>query len=354
MKRTVPAVLAMATALVTLMASGCASKPAGAGAGTGSMSGAENTLRHEPLRAKNDCADFTASVKAGTVQGRYPTAGDLPPEAHPVSLLECAEAGQDVPGQGQWQVVNTIRSTGPVDGFVNALRAAYVKAPQPTPAGKLACPAIGYAPSWIALIDGDGTAFQIRIPMWGVCPAPDRDVETALAAVPTAVVATDRIRQTTSQGAQSTGCPQQFAEMAYVAAQSGAPGAPGTAARPFFSGTYASKDLHACFYKIPGAPAKNDPKPTGDFTTDATLTGSRAAAIRDGLTNAPTATDAKTCAAPATEYAVLFDNGGAGDWSVVELGGCKLAAPDAGADRQAPETVIQALVAATATATTTK
>jgi hypothetical protein len=350
MKRIVPTAVAVVAALTTLVASGCASRHLDEGAAPRSgaatdpsdslASGAQNTPRLVPAPTKNDCADFTASVKAGTVQGRYPMTGDLPPGAHPVSLLECVDASQDAPGQGQWRVVDTVRSTGPVDGFVNALRAAYVKPPTANPTGDHACPAIGYAQRWLALVDADGTAYQIRIPMGGVCLAPNSDVLKALDAIPTTVASTERIQQTTSPGAQSSGCPQQFAEMAFVAAQSGPVGT----TRPFFLGTSPVKDLRACFYKIAGAADKNDPKPAGGFTSDVTLTGSQAAAVRDGLMNAPVAADAKTCAAPATQYAVLFDDGGAGDWSVVELDGCKLAAPDAGADRQAPAAVIELLL----------
>jgi hypothetical protein len=115
------------------------------------------------------------------------------------------EDTRDVAGQGQWLVVDTVRSTGPVDGFVGALRAGYARPgpPEPPdPKGPVACAPIGYAPEWIVLVDGDGAAYQVQIPYWGVCPAPDPDVLKALAAVPTAVVSTDRIWPAPSAGAK--------------------------------------------------------------------------------------------------------------------------------------------------------
>lgn len=338
MRRTFPAVAATAAALLILLAGGCASR---ANPDSRILPTIPGPTHLPPVSAKNDCTDFAAAVRVNTGQGRYPTPGDLPAQSHPTSLLRCVETSQDIPGQGQWWVVNTVRSTGSVDGFVNALRASYARPAQPTPKGGYACAAIAYSPQWIALIDADGTAYQIRIPASGVCGEPDADVLKALEAVPTTIASTDRIRETTSPGAQAGGCPQQFAEMAFATAQMTVP----TTNKPFFSGTNSSKDLHACYYKLAGASDKHDLKPAGDFQSSVTITGSQAAVVYDGLMNAPVAA-AKSCDAPATEYAALFADAGSGSWSVVELDGCKLASPDFGPDRQAPATVIQALVAA--------
>ena len=323
--------------VATLLFSGCASKSAGAR--SGGSPGSATTQPSAPVPAKNDCSDFTASIKSGQTSSAPPAVGGLPAGAHPVSLLKCVEENQDVPGQGQWQVVDTVRSTGSVDGFVSALRAGYAKPPQPTPKGPIGCPAIGYALQWIVLVDADGTAYQIQIPFWGVCPAPDPDVLKALEAVPTTVASTERIRQTTSPGAQSSGCTQQFAEMAFVNAQSNGP----TTTRPFFAAPNAGKAFRACFYHL--ASDADKIKPAGDYVSSATLTGSQGATIYDGLTSAPMAT-ANSCTAPATDYAVLSNATTGGGWSVIELDGCKLAAPDSGPDRQAPAPVIQALLAA--------
>lgn len=331
MRRTVLAGVAVAT-VATVLVGGCASRSsAGAGGST--------TQPSPPVPAKNDCSDFAAPIRAGSGMATPPAVGGLRAGAHPVSLLKCVQETQDVPGQGQWLVVNTVRSTGPVDGFVDALRAGYAKPPAPAPTEPVACAPIGYLPEWIVLIDADGAAYQIQIPYWGICPVPDPDVLKALAAVPTAVVSTERIRQTTSPGAESSGCTQQFAEMAFVNAQ--ASGA--TTSRPFFAEPNAGKGIRACYYHLPNGADRV--KPAGDYTSTATFTGSQATAIYDGLTNAPIAA-AKSCAAPATEYAVLSDSAGGGDWSVVELDGCKLAASNAGSDRQAPAAVVAALAAA--------
>ena len=334
MRRTVLAGVVLATVLV----GGCASRSSGPSSGPGKAVPA-TTQPSAPVKTKNDCTDFAASIASGRIGGSPSAVGGLPADAHPVSLLKCVQDDQNVAGQGEWIVVNTIRSTGSVDGFVSALRAGYVRPPQPTPKAPIACPAIGYTTQWIALVDADGTAYQIQIPFWGVCPAPDPDVLKALAAVQTTVVSTQRIRQTTSAGAQSSGCTQQFAEMAFVNAQSSASGT----TRPFFSDPSSGKAFRVCFYRLAGNADKL--KPAGDFQSAATITGSQAAAIYDGLMNAPIAA-AKACAAPATEYAVLSGNAGAGDWSVVELDGCKLAGPDSGPDRETPAPVLQALLAA--------
>jgi len=129
--------------------------------------------------------------------------------------------------------------------------------------------------------------------------------------------------------------------MAFAAAQMNVP----ATTRPFFPGTNSSKDLRACYYLLLGAVDKHDLKPAGDFQSAVTITGSQAAVIYDGLMNAPVAT-AKSCDAPATAYAAVFAGAGHGAWSVVELDGCRLAAPESGPDRQVPVAVIQALVAA--------
>ncbi|MBR7833775.1 hypothetical protein KDL01_10895 [Actinospica durhamensis] len=290
------------------------------------------------MQTKNDCAAYAQSVKSGG-DGAQSPAGTLPADAHPVSLLECVQAEQDVAGEGEWQVVNTVRSTGSVDGFVNALRSAYVRPPQSSPTESIACTAIGYVQQWIVLVDGDGTAYRIAIPFWGVCPAPDPAVLKALAAVKTTIASTERIRQTLSAGAQSSGCDQQFAEVAFVYAQVNSSGT----SAPFFSGTNSVKTFRVCFYKLAGAYDKI--KPAGEFESAATISGGQAALVYDGLKSAPVAAG-KNCAAPATEYATLFANADSGNWSVVELGGCRLAAPGSGPDRQAPSSVIQALLAA--------
>ncbi|WP_370350932.1 hypothetical protein [Catenulispora sp. EB89] len=325
----------------TLIVSGCASKPVASDGGPGQAVTTSNTFA--PVKTKNDCTDYVAQITSAA-NGPSPKIGLLPASAHPVALLECVQDFQDVPGQGQFSVVNTVRSTGSVDAFVSALRAAYVRPPEPTPqGGNYSCAAIGYAQQWLVLIDADGTAYRIEIPFWGVCPAPDRTVTSALAAVKTKVTSTVRLRQTISQGAQASGCEQQFAEMAFVGAQTNGP----ASTRPFFAGQNAGKPFRVCYYKLTGTADKQ--KPAGDFESAATITGAPAATIYDGLTNAATAANTDSCTSPATEYAVLFTNGGAGDWSVVELGGCKLAASSSGPDREVPAAVMQVLVAAKGT-----
>jgi hypothetical protein len=334
-------VLAAATTLTaTLLAGGCASRTSPGYTGTAPGRSPLNGAPSAPMLVANDCADFAATARTAGFGATQSPGGVLPADVHPVSLLKCSLDNQDVPGQGQWLVVTTIRSTGSVDGFVSALRAAYVKAPQPTPKGNFACADVAYVQPWVALVDAAGKAYRVEIPIWGVCPAPDPDVMKALGAVATKTVATERIQQTMSPGAQASGCVQQFAEMAFVDSQSGTSGA----SRPFFPSTSVpAGGLRVCYYKITGTYDKQ--KPAGDFEAAATITGSQAAAVYEGLMNAPVAT-AKTCDAPATEYAVIFDNASGGAWSVVELGGCKLASPDSGADRQAPAAVVQTLLAA--------
>lgn len=337
MRRTVLA--GVGVVVSALVASGCASKPVASGSGPG-QAGTPNTFA--PVTTKNDCTDYVAQLKAGyTGAATSPKIGRLPASAHPVSLLECVQDFQDVAGQGQFSVVNTVRSTGSVDAFVSALRAAYVRPPEATPqGGAYSCAADGYVPLWLALIDADGTVYRVEIPFWGVCSAPDRDVTSALAAVKTAVTSTEQIRRTVSPGAQASGCEQQFADMAFVGAQMNG----SAATKPFFSGQNADKPFRACYYKLTDTTDKQ--KPAGDFETATTIAGTPATTIYNGLTNAPTAANAKNCTSPATEYAVLFTNGGAGDWSVVELNGCKLAAAGSGPDREVPAPVMQVLVAA--------
>ena len=344
MRRTVLAGVGVGVVALALAAAGCASKPETSGADAGqAVTTSGSGIPSSPVKTKNDCSEFTSQLKSSGYANVRPSAGRLPDSAHPVALLECRENIQDVPGQGQWQVVNTVRSTGPVDAFVSALRAAYVRPAEPTPqGGHVSCAAIGYTEQWLVLIDADGTAYRVAIPFWGICSAPDRNVMTALTAVKTTIASSERIHQTTSPGAQASGCAQQFAEMAFVGAQMSPPHTD----RPFFSGTPTAKSFRACYYKLGDNPDRQ--KPAGDFESAATIADAPGAAVYDGLMNAPIATAAKTCNAPATEYAVLSGSPGSGigSWSVVELDGCRLAAPDYGADRQVPAPVMQALLAA--------
>jgi hypothetical protein len=296
-----------------------------------------------PFLAKNDCTDVIAASKSspglGPPQGLQ--GGILPPDAHPVSLLQCKYEFRTIPGKGQWAVIDTVRSTGSIDAFVSALRAAYVKPPEAPPTGdQWACPAVGYVATPVTLVDADGTAYSVGIPFWGACPAPDPDVTKALAAVPTTVVSTELIRQVESPGAQASGCAQQFAEMAFVT-ETHLPSS--GSQRPFFSTPDPDKSITACYYTLDNNP---DPgKPAGNFQSFATITGSQGALIYDGLMNAPVVTSTP-CKDPAAEYAVVSPGGSRGEWSVVELSGCKLAASDTGSLRQPPQAVLDALLAA--------
>lgn len=335
MRRTVLAGIALAT----LLAGGCASKTSAA-SGAGPAADPTPSTPSAPVPAQNDCSSLAASLKAGDFGATGVGGGSLPADAHPVSLLRCEQDNQDVPGQGQWLVVKTERSAGSVDGFVSALRTSYAKPPAAKPKGDFSCAAIGYVQPWLVLVDADGKAYRVAIPSSGVCEEPDPDVTKALAAVPTTTVSTERIQQTMSPGAQSSGCAQQFAEMAFVNTQY--PAATGKGG-PFFTGLKSGQAIRACYYKLGSTYGKD--KPAGDYDGVATLSGSQAAAVYDGLTSAPVAA-VKTCAAPAAEYAVLSAADGGGDWSVVELGGCGLAGQGSGPDRTAPAVVVQTLLAA--------
>jgi hypothetical protein len=295
-----------------------------------------------PVLAKNDCTDVVAASKSPPGLGNLGSGGGvLPADAHPVSLLQCKSELREIPDQGQWSVIDTLRSTGSIDAFVSALRAAYVKPPEAPPTGdRWGCSDVLYVAPPVTLVDADGTAYGVGIPFWGVCPAPDPDVTKALAAVPTTVVSTDLIRQVESPGARASGCAQQFAEMAFVIATQ--PGSSGSQ-RPFFSAPDPDKTITACFYTLDNNADRV--KPAGTFQSSATITGSQGAVIYDGLMNAPIVTSA-SCKDPAAEYAAVSSGGSVGQWSVVELTGCKLAASNTGSLRQPAQAVLDALLAA--------
>jgi hypothetical protein len=330
-------VLAGVLVTVVALSSACASGLNTTAPGTGAGNAGPATT---PVPAKNDCTDVVAAYKSSPGLGPAASPGGiLPADAHPVSLLQCKFGIRDIPDQGQWAVIDTVRSTGSIDGFVSALRAAYVKPPQQPAPGGNGCPAVGYIPQTVTLVEPNGTAYNVGIPLWGVCPAPDPDVTKALAALPTAVVSTDLIKQVESPGAQASGCAQEFAEVAFTATQLRSSGTQ----RPFFSAPDPDKAITACFYTLNPNP---DPvKPGGTFQSSATITGSQGALIYDGLMNAPVVTSA-SCTAPATEYTVIKPVGSESQWGVVELTGCKLAATDTGSLRQPAEAVLDALLAA--------
>jgi hypothetical protein len=329
--------LAGVLATVVALASACASVLPTTAPGTNPM-----RVVPTPVLAKNDCTDVVAASKFSAGLGSQGLQGGiLPADAHPVSVLQCKSDTRAIPDQGQWTVIDTVRSTGPIDAFVSALRAAYVRPPEAPPAGRnWACSDVLISAPPVTLVDADGTAYSVGIPFWGVCPAPDPDVTKALAAVPTTVVSTDLIRQVESPGAQASGCAQQFAEMAFVVAAQ--PGLSGSQ-RPFFAAPDPDKSITACFYTLDNNADRV--KPAGNFQSFATITGSQGAVIYDGLMNAPVVTSA-SCKDPAIEYAVVSPGGSVGQWSVVELTGCKLAASDTGSLRQPAQAVLDALLAA--------
>ncbi|NUP51175.1 MAG: hypothetical protein HOW97_28265 [Catenulispora sp.] len=326
-----------AVIVAALLAGGCASKP------DSKSSGAVRPTSPPPapVPAKNDCSELAAAAKSGGLYQPPPATGSLPADARPVSLLQCTTTVQGAPDQGQWSVVQTVRSTGSVDGFVRALRANPTKPPEKDPGKNYACPAIGYVEPWIVLVDADGKAYQIQVPRWGVCNGPDPDVLKALDAVPTKVVSTERIQQTLSPQAQAGDCVQQYAEMAFVQDQwaQATTGSP----PPFFAPKDPTEPVHACYYKLEANYEKA--KPAGDFDGAATIPAGQGAALHDSLANAPASTT-ESCDTPAAEFAVVTGNAFGKGGSVIELSGCKLATSDPGPDHQVPDSLIQALLAA--------
>jgi hypothetical protein len=335
-------VLVTVVALSSACASGLDKTAPGPGAGNAAPRTAPMQVAPTPVLAKNDCTDVVAASKSSPAFPPSSEGGILPADAHPVSLLRCEPETRAIPDQGQWTVIDTVRSTGSIDAFVSALRAAYVKPPEAPPTGDHlgGCALVLYVAQPVTLVDADGTAYSVGIPFWGVCPAPDPDVTKALAAVPTTVVSTDLIRQVESPGAQASGCAQQFAEMAFVIATQ--PSLSGSQ-RPFFSAPDPDKAITACFYTLDNNADRV--KPAGNFQSFATITGSQGAVIYDGLMNAPVVTST-SCKDPAAEYAVVSPGGSRGQWSIVELTGCKLAASDTGSLRQPAQAVLDALLAA--------
>jgi hypothetical protein len=97
--------------LVTVVAlsSACASgldKPA-PGTSAGNVGPATT-----PVLATNDCTDVVAASKAsGRLGPPASEGGILPADAHPASLLQCKFDIRAIPDQGQWAVIDTVRST---------------------------------------------------------------------------------------------------------------------------------------------------------------------------------------------------------------------------------------------------
>ena len=333
--------LAIAASALTL--GGCASRVT---AHTGDGSIAAPPMPTTPVPTTNDCAalkaDMSSNEAPSAVVFGYAGApgGYLPADFHPVSMVECRTRQEEVPGQGRWAVVDTLRSTGSVDTFVSALRAAMAG---PAPTRPAVCTDDLVMVPWIALVDAKGGAFHVRIPT-DYCDKPDKAVFVALGAVALKVVATDRVVQIQSAAGETAGCEDQWADLAMMNSANPGPTAPPTtgAPGPFFNIAGTTKNLKVCYYRL--KPGYLPEKPMGTFQSGATLSGATSAAVYDGLAASPWA---KPCSTAPISFAVVFTDEVKGVVSgVVELDGCRRASPNYGGVRQPTQSVIDALLAA--------
>ncbi|NJC72586.1 hypothetical protein HC031_23120 [Planosporangium thailandense] len=226
-----------------------------------------------------------------------------------------------VAGDGEWELHDEQRATGPFDALVRALRA-----PSERGDARRICSAVGMVPIVITLTDADGRTTTPAIPQ-DRCGLPQQKARQAIQALPWRTVTETRVRQTRSQTELESGCPGQYKPVIAIEAAVGR-GAAGTA--PLFPGTPPTT-LQVCRYTLDPTSAVevtgSGTLAAGRLTTATTLTGPAVARLVAGLNAAPPVTG--RCDQPEAPFAVLADSG-----VVVETGGCHRTLSAAGGLRQ--------------------
>jgi hypothetical protein len=227
-----------------------------------------------------------------------------------------------VPGDGQWMIRTDERADSGLDALAAALRLPSEVLPSGT-----GCLDIGHISPVITVTDTKGRQFNPDIPgqaCGSVLPA----AAAAIRAVPWKTVGTTAVRQSQSQIATESGCPDQYKPViAMQAAESSGPprAEPVPATAPH---------LRICRYDLDPDPSaaipigvngSAGPARSGRLAAASTVDGPVAQAFLTAVAAAP---PARACTQPEAPFATVDPGDGTGPHVTVELGGCYRALVD--------------------------
>ncbi|MEU2610514.1 hypothetical protein ABZ570_02835 [Micromonospora sp. NPDC007271] len=171
---------------------------------------------------------------------------------------------------------------------------------------------------WLALLDAQGRWVRPGIPT-DACRKPRREFRAAYGQLTTRRVTTRVLREIESDKAVASGCSQRWADMVWVAGQSGG-------AQHDIPASLAADgtEVRVCVYRVP-ASEQGSGKPAGEFESGGKLSASQWTAVKHELT---TAAPASVCSTPSSRFAVLHLPTGL---VYAEADGCRRVLIEAGA-----------------------
>ena len=241
---------------------------------------------------------------------------------HAVTAVSCTTDTREVPGQGTWTVdVRRVATAG-----VPALQAAFERPDEPVTEG-LACPAIGFVPLRLVLVDAAGNTLAPGPPLDG-CHLPQPAFTGALDQVAWREVSVHKIQQVVTPQAQAAHCSRAFKNMTYLEAHPGEGSSPGG---PVLESPPAT--VRVCIYRASGADLD-----VGTFRRSLSLSTEQTRRLLAAL-----AGPGPSGSCPAERDFAVLDTGG-GRWVTVELGGCFRVAGSGSRLGTADPTVVTALL----------
>jgi hypothetical protein len=230
----------------------------------------------------------------------------------PVAATRCLVSYETVPGDGEWMTKVEQRAEGDLSALVAELRRPDQNDPPNT-----ICPAIGYLPTIITLIDATGATTVPTIPHGG-CGAPMPSVLTAIADLPWQTERETSVRRVRSELEVTSRCSGAYKPVvALIAAESGGPA-------PVIGPVFAESPsaLQVCRYE----PSNEDTVEVkgirygvGRLTGAATIDGAAMTAFVQALAAAP---PARPCTEPPAAFADVHPTQDRGRSIAVELSGC--------------------------------
>jgi hypothetical protein len=320
-----------AVAVMAMVATGC-----GRLVGAGDSIGSEPGMDTGPVGVS--CADLGLPADPGASPAPSPTVTQVPLPAGfvPVAATRCLVRYENVPGDGEWITRVEQRAEGDLSAVAAELRRPDVTDPPGT-----ACPAIGYLPTIITLIDATGATTVPTIPHAG-CGAPMRSVLRAIDDLPWQTGSETRVRRVRSELEVTSGCNGSYKPViALVAAESGGPA-------PVIGPVFATMPgaLQVCRYELSAhetLEVAGTSVGLGVLTSASTIDGATMTAFVQALATAPAA--ARPCTQPPAPFAEVHPKDERGRTIAVELGGCYRFMDPLGGLRQLDAATVAALQA---------
>jgi hypothetical protein len=230
--------------------------------------------------------------------------GTVPTGFLPAAAASCSIDSRPQP-DGSVALALVEQRAGQIDGLVAALA-------QPSLTGHVqACPAVGWVPPWLVLLDARGRWVRPAIPT-DECDQPRQAFDDALRATRFTDRSTIVLRTIQSSTAVEAGCDQQTTDMiGFVIAHDEMPGTWQTMAWP-------PGGLRVCRYSVPAGEVGSE-KPRADFVSGEILTGGRRDAVLQKLDGSRLGT---TCTTSVERFATLSTTAQNGAAVYVELTGC--------------------------------